>query len=55
MYKHIHGLLPAVIKEVFKINRTVPYNLRKHNYFSSTVHKTVKYETEPISFLAPKV
>ena len=28
MYKHIHGLSPAVMGEVFKINRTLPYILR---------------------------
>ena len=41
--------------EVFKINRTLPYNLRTHNEFSSRVPKTVNYETETISFLAAKV
>ena len=46
IYKHIHGLSPAVMGEVFKINRTLPYN---------RVPKTVKYGTEAVSFLAPKV
>ena len=55
IYKHILGLLPAIMGEVFKINRTLSYNLRKHNEFSSRVPKTVKYETETIYFLAPKV
>ena len=55
IYKHIHGLLPAIMGEVFKINRTFPYNLRTQNDFSSRVSKTVKYETETISFSAPKV
>ena len=41
--------------EVFKINRTLPYNLRTQNYFSSRVPKTVKYGKETISFIAPKV
>ena len=54
-YRHIHGLSPAVMEEVFKINRTLPYNLRTQNNFSSRVPKTVKYGTETISFLAPKV
>ena len=40
---------------VFKINRTLPYNLKTHNQFSSRVPETVKYGTETISFLAPKV
>ena len=37
--------------EVFKINRTLPHNLRTHNEFSSIVPKTVKYRTETISWL----
>ena len=37
--------------EVFKL----PYNLRTQNDFSNRVPKTVKYGTETISFLAPKV
>ena len=55
MYKHIHWLSPAIMGDVFKINRTLPYNLRTHNEFSSRVPKTVKYGTETISFLDPKV
>ena len=30
---------------VFKINRTLPYNLKTHSEFSSTVSKAVRYET----------
>ena len=53
-YKHIHRLSPAIMEEVFKINRILQYNLRTHNDYSSRVPKTVKYGTETISFLAPK-
>ena len=28
VYDHIHGLSPAIMGEVFKINRTLPFNLR---------------------------
>ena len=55
IYKHTHGLLSAVVGEVFKINRTLPYNLRTHNECSSRVPKTVKYGTETISFLTLNV
>ena len=41
--------------EVFKINKTLPYNLRTHDELSSRVPKTVNYGRESISFLAPKV
>ena len=37
IYKHIYGLSPAIVGEVFKINRTLPYNLRTQNDFSSRV------------------
>ena len=55
IYKHIHGLSPAIMEEVLKINRTLPYNLRTQNDFSSRAPKIVKYGAEVISFLAPKV
>ena len=41
--------------EVSKTHRTLPYNLRTHNEVFNKVPKTVNYETETISFLAPKV
>ena len=43
------------MREVFKINTALPYNLKTHNDFSSRVPKTAKYGTEAISFLVPKV
>ena len=55
IYKNIHGLLPAILGDVFKINRTLRYNLRIQNDFSIRVPKTVRYRTETISFLASKV
>ena len=55
VYKDIHWLSPAVMGEVFKINRTLSYNLRTQNDFSSRFPKTVKYGTETISFLLPEV
>ena len=27
IYQHIHGLSPAIMGEVFKINRTLPYTV----------------------------
>ena len=55
IYKHIHGRSPAIIGEVFKVNRTLPYDIRTQNDFSSRVPQAVKYGTETISFLAPKL
>ena len=54
IYKNIHGLSPAIMGEVFKINRTLPYTLRTHNKFSIRVPKTVKYGTKTISFFSSK-
>ena len=55
LYKHNNGFSLANMGEIFKINRTLPYNLRTQNDFSSRVPKTVKYGTETISFLAAKI
>ena len=54
IYKHVHQLSPAIMGEVLKINRTLPYNLRTQNDFSSRVPKRVKYGTQAISFLVPE-
>ena len=51
IYKHIH--ISEIMGEVFKINRTLPYNLRTRNEFFNRVPRIVKYETGTI-FLAPK-
>ena len=50
IYNHIHGLSRAIMGEVFKINRTLPYNLKTQNHFSGRVPKTVKYGKETIFF-----
>ena len=42
------------MEKVFKINRTLPYNLKTRNEFFSRVPKIVKYGTE-ISFLVPNI
>ena len=55
IYKHVHGLSPGIMGEVFKTNRTLPYNLKTNNKFFNRVHKTVNYEAETISFSASKV
>ena len=28
IYEHVYGLSPAIIGKVFKISKTLPYNLR---------------------------
>ena len=55
IYKHVHGFSPGIMGEVFKTNRTLPYNLKAKNKFFNRVRKTVNYEAETISFSASKV
>ena len=55
IYKYLHGLSPAILKEVFKVNQTIPYDLRMCNELYARHPKTVRYGTETISFLSPKI
>ena len=51
IYKYLHGLSPAILNEVFKVNETIPYDLRMRNELYARNPKTVRYGTETISFL----
>ena len=55
IYKYLHGLSPAILNEVFKVNQTIPYDLRMRNELYARNPKTVRYGTETISFLSPKI
>ena len=55
IYKYLHGLFPAILSEVFKVNETIPYDSRMHNELYARNPKTVRYGTETISFLSPKI
>ena len=55
IYKYLHDLSPAVLSEVFKVNETIPYDLRMRNELYARNPKTVRYGTETISFLSPKI
>ena len=55
IYKCLHGLSPAILSEVFKFNDTIPYDLRVRNKLHARNSKTVRYGTETISFLSPKI
>ena len=52
LYKFFHGLSPRITKNVFHFNTNIPYNL---SIIYSRNSKTVKYGTETISYLAPKI
>ena len=43
------------MNEVFQIKSRAPYYLRDKNELYSRNPKTVKYETESVSFMAPKI
>ena len=55
IYKFLHGLSPAILGDIIKLNRPNTYNLRTHQELYSRNPKTVRYGTEAISFLAPKI
>ena len=52
LYKFFHGLSPSITKNVFHFNTNIPHNL---SILYSRNPKTVKYGTETISYLAPKI
>ena len=55
IHQYLHGLSPTILNKVFKFNETMPYGLRMHNESYARNLKTVRYGTETISFLSPKV
>ena len=55
IYKYLHGLSPAILSEVFKVNETIPYDLRMRNELYARNPKIVRYGTETTSFLSPKI
>ena len=46
---------PTILGEVFKVNETIPYDLRIRNELYARNLRTVRYGTETISFLSPKI
>ena len=55
IYKFVNGLSPDIMSKVFQKNENNHYNLRCNNDFYSDNPKTVRYGTESISYLAPKI
>ena len=52
---YLDGLSPSIIKNIFQVNTNNQYNLRSRNELYCRNPKTVKYGTEAISCLVPKV
>ena len=55
IYKFLHGLSPAIMGDIIKLNRPPTYNLRTRQELYSRNPKTMRYGTETISFLGPKI
>ena len=43
------------MNKIFKVNQTVPYDLKKRNLLQSRNHSSERYGTETISYMAPKI
>ena len=43
------------MNNIFKVNQTVPYDLRKRNVLKSRNPSSVRYGTETISYIVPKI
>ena len=55
LYKCLHNLSPCIMNNTFKVNQTVPYDLRKRNVLQSRNPSSVRYGTETISYIAPNI
>ena len=55
LYNFFHSVLASIMKNVFHSNTNIPYNLSSRSELYSRNPKTVKYETETIFYLAPKI
>ena len=54
IYKVLHGYCPAILNEVI-VPYTCKYNFRKNNSLERRRVNTVRYGTESLSFLGPKI
>ena len=55
IYKFLFNLLPCIMNNIFKVNQTVTYDLRKRNVLQSGNPSSVRYGTGTISYIAPKI
>ena len=54
MYKNYHNLSPLIMSDIFP-RRTIQYNLRGNKDFSSRNMHSVRYGTDSLSHLGPKI
>ena len=55
IYKFLNGLSPSFLNNVFHKNISNSYDLRNHKELYSRNPKTVRYGTEPVSYVASKI
>ena len=55
IYKFVNGLSPEIINSVFNLKENSRYSLRNVYELYSRNLRTVKYGTETISYLVPKI
>ena len=54
-YKVANGISPDLMKEVFPLNDDSGYNLRNKRTFKSRRVKSMRYGTDSLAYLAPKI
>ena len=55
IFKFLNGLSPLIMNNIFQVKSPAPYYLRDKNKLYNRNPKTVAYETESVSFMAPKI
>ena len=55
IYKFLNGLSPSFLNNVFHKNISNSYDLQNHKELYSINPKTVRYGTETVSYMAPKI
>ena len=55
LYKVVNGFSPDVMKDVFPLNENLCYNTRNKRTFHLREIRTVHFESETLSQLAPKI
>ena len=55
IYKCLHNLSAGIMKNIFKTNQTVPYDLRKRNILQSRNPSSVRYGAETLTYIAPNI
>ena len=55
LYKILNGLSPDLMKDVFPLNDDSDYSTRNKRTFKSRKVKTVRYGTDSLAYLTPKI